>query len=540
MVLSLLFSIINGVWLHPSFVGLDRSPILGVVGLYGVASIVWLLSIRQATRVDRSKWPILIWAILLFAVGFRLIQLCAPPILERDIYRYLWDGIVTSHGVSPYRYPPAEILSAGVSIEDPVLRRTVAISAQSESHHQILEKVHFPEYTTIYPPLSQFVFAVTMWLVPDRADVKTHLLAMKFVLVLFDVATMVLVWGLLKKARLHVGWLIAYAWNPLVIKEIANSGHLDSIAVCLCTASIYVLFGAPRSRGEPGFWRTSGSATLLAAGTAAKLFPVILAPLMMVYLSHTRARRIAQFGALFALLTVGLCGPQLVTNDVLRSAVGGQQQVRGVDSKQGLTGFLSHWRINEVVFSFVYENARPDRAPQASNRAWFVVTSNEWRTGVWDFVTERDWSSNPPYFVARVVTLTALSLIYAGVLWRTFRRENSITGFLEQAFFVIVAFLALQPTQNPWYWVWAMPLVCFVRNRGWLLVAPILFLYYVRFFCKFSDVEVVFLGRAYRGEGVFDYLLVWLEHSAIWLGVLWFHLQSFCPTNRIAARWAHG
>ena len=35
-----------------------------------------------------------------------------------------------------------------------------------------------------------------------------------------------------------------YAWCPLVIKEIANSGHLDALAYFLATLAIYLAASA--------------------------------------------------------------------------------------------------------------------------------------------------------------------------------------------------------------------------------------------------------------------------------------------------------
>jgi hypothetical protein len=61
---------------------------------------------------------------------------------------------------------------------------------------------------------------------------------MKLVIVLFDVGVVGLVWMLLRLLGQNEGWFVAYAWSPLVIKEFANSGHLDSIAVFLTVASI--------------------------------------------------------------------------------------------------------------------------------------------------------------------------------------------------------------------------------------------------------------------------------------------------------------
>ena len=162
-----------------------------------------------------------------------------PPILEVDFYRYLWDGRVSASGVSPYAYSPAQVLAAETANVDSDYRRVVSCSIASESNHTILSRVHFADYTTIYPPISQAVFAATMKWFPVDASVTAHVLWMKLVLVAFDLATMMLLVKLLLLQHRSLGWLIGYAWDPLVVKEIANSAHLDSIAVFLLTAAVY-------------------------------------------------------------------------------------------------------------------------------------------------------------------------------------------------------------------------------------------------------------------------------------------------------------
>ena len=69
---------------------------------------------------------------------------------------------------------------------------------------------------------------------------------------------------------------------------------------------------------------------------------------------------------------------------------------------------------------------------------------------------------------------------------------------METLFLVLAVFFFLQPTENPWYWLWALPFVCFARNRAWLLVSCWLFVYYVRFWLKYSEVNAFRLGLDLR------------------------------------------
>ena len=113
-------------------------------------------------------------------------------------------------------------------------------------------RVHFAVLPTVYPSTSQFVFALSAWTTPDGVTPLTRVRIMKLWLLLFDLGTLWLVVGLLMLCRMSPELCIAYAWCPLLMKEVANSGHLDSIAVFLATLFFYLLLRAlrqPRGAG---------------------------------------------------------------------------------------------------------------------------------------------------------------------------------------------------------------------------------------------------------------------------------------------------
>jgi len=95
----------------------------------------------------------------------------------------------------------------------------------------------------------------------------------------------------------------------------------------------------------------------------------------------------------------------------------------------------------------------------------------------------------------------------------------------------IAWFWLLSPTQNPWYWTWAMPLVMFARCRAWLLVSGLALTYYLRFWLDFHFVETEVLGTPYTGAPFFDFVVTWLEFGP------WFVLLS---AEAVWPRSAHG
>ena len=279
-----------------------KLPTLMVTGLLLFSSAVAFLALVSAIRISTANQQLqrqLLLLIVMVGLSTRLVALFTCPILELDYYRYLWDGRVAVEGVSPYRYAPEQILNAPLDAADS-LRDLNSLATRSEGNHTILSRIHYKTHTTIYPPVSQFVFSMAMSVVPESASVKAQVTSMKFVLLLFDLGTLLLVFCLLKTLSRHVGWLIVYAWNPLVIKEIANGGHLDSIATWLTVLSVFAFVRWWRADSQRHHWVVA-SAIALGLGVGAKLFSVIVFPVLFFVMF--RRHRLAS--CIFLIVFVG-------------------------------------------------------------------------------------------------------------------------------------------------------------------------------------------------------------------------------------------
>jgi len=233
-------------WLSQSFPYEQNPgrPIVRFVFVSWLASAVALSALLIGFLVTKSRKR-LFGAIILFAIAFRLIYVFSNPILEVDYYRYLWDGVAANQGVSPYKFSPQAVLHA--QSNDSELQLLQQVIVQKPNLKTIVSRVHFEGYTTLYPPVSQFVFRTTTAIVPDDASVDTHIIAIKCALVLFDLGVVFCLTWMISFFGKHPAWLMTYAWNPLVLKEISNGGHLDSIAIFFMTAGVGVfLWGIVR------------------------------------------------------------------------------------------------------------------------------------------------------------------------------------------------------------------------------------------------------------------------------------------------------
>lgn len=512
-------------------------PIPAVLGLLGFAFVCYLVAIRVALRVGLGAK--LSAVILLTSVLIRAVSLVSWPILEIDIYRYIWDGAVGVEGANPYHYSPNQVLSNAPDGQLPdELRRLVDLRAENAALDTILARVHYGELPTIYPPTSQAVFALAVLATPAGAGVFAHVVVMKTVFVLFDLATVVVVIGLLRLSGKHVGWSIAYGWCPLVVKEFANSGHLDSLAVFLTTLALYIALKplAGGARGRAGGATATLTAVLLALAVGAKLYPIVLLPLFVAIWIRTRGWRSATIAtASFLVVATIVLWPMLPGRHEECPTDSGQAVARRdavpppVDTAElepqdpggGLVAFLRRWEMNDFLFLIVVENLKPAAGVEPARRPWFSIVPENLRTTRVSIPSRRlELSASEAAFVlARAGTGIVFVLIAGSLLWRA-RASGDPAAWLRVAFLTLAWFWLLAPTQNPWYWIWAIPLVMFGGSRAWLAVSGLTMMYYLRFWLVGNWPEEPLFGTAYAGAAFFDFVVTWIEFGPwlLWLG----------------------
>ena len=151
---------------------------------------------------------------------------------DQDLWRYLWEGHVWASGFNPYAQAP----------EDPVLDSIVeADEAQGEVWSEIRDRVTYPEIPALYPPLAQMAFRVS------HATFPGSVIGWKAWMVLFECVSGLFVLLTLRRLEQPVAaGLLLFAWNPLLIKSFAGSGHYDAIVVLTLSIFIYALVNGQR------------------------------------------------------------------------------------------------------------------------------------------------------------------------------------------------------------------------------------------------------------------------------------------------------
>ncbi|MGH9369930.1 MAG: glycosyltransferase 87 family protein, partial [Vicinamibacterales bacterium] len=167
---------------------------------------------------------------------------------------YIWDGRVQRYGINPYSVVPS----------DPAVAHTHdADTVRMPSRHD----------RTPYPPAAQLFFRLIVTLTESRR-------AMKLALTVCDVLTILLIWRWLRLTGRSEWLVLWYSWSPLVILEVAHSGHIDGLGAMWIAASAVWLAGR----------RTALASIAFTLAVATKLLPLVLAPL---FVGRVRTRDIA-------------------------------------------------------------------------------------------------------------------------------------------------------------------------------------------------------------------------------------------------------
>jgi hypothetical protein len=204
-----------------------------------LASAFLIIKLLPAENASRS----LILMIVLFGIIFRLCLIPSEPaVLSRDMYRFIWDGRVQQNGINPYQYAPGADELANLRDD------------------RIYPNINRKEYPTLYPAGAQLFFRLFYALAGDSVT------GFKGIMVLFDTLTVMVLIALLRTHGFARSRIIVYAWNPLVIFEIAYSGHLEGLTVFLVVAALYL---SASHKKIPGV-------IVLALSAAVKMYPALL------------------------------------------------------------------------------------------------------------------------------------------------------------------------------------------------------------------------------------------------------------------------
>ena len=228
-----------------------RQNTIGFVVVFCALFILYLAAVALILRPHPRPpaRPYTLAIIITFALLPRLILLPMPPTLSDDMFRYVWDGRVQGHGLSPYRYPPQAKEVAPLRTGDTT----------------VWKYINRKPYVTVYPPGAQIAFATLWRIVGDRVT------GFKAIFVLAELGGAVVLFRLLRALNQPPERILIYLWSPLLIFEVAHAGHVDGLMLPFLILAFW-------ARVKERRWLLG---TALGLATLIKLFPLILLPALL-------------------------------------------------------------------------------------------------------------------------------------------------------------------------------------------------------------------------------------------------------------------
>ena len=411
-----------------------------LVGILVFSALAYFTAVLFAKRTTPTR-KVFVW-IVLVGLAMRASFFASEPIHEDDYYRYMLDGAVLANGHNPYAYAPEFFLELDESGEQ-VSPRLAEIA--KESREQI-DRINHPSLRTIYPMTAQLFFAAAYFIKPFS------LVAWRAVLLAVDVSVLLLLAYALRKAGMSILWVLVYWWNPLVVKEIFNSGHMDIIVLPFLLSALILTW---RERYEL-------AAICLGLAAGAKIWPIVLLPLIARPLLRKPYRLVL---VLFITLAV-FAGTMLPAF------------VAGLESDSGFTAYAQRWEMNDALYMAI---------------EWSAKKALE--------VTNTYSGTSQVRFYGR---LAAGFFVLMTLAWVSLKKADGLDGLFAKALAVVAAIFLLSPTQFPWYYVWMVPLLALSRRASLLSLTFLLPIYYLRFYFD-----------ARHNVDVFDNGIVWLEFAPV-------------------------
>jgi alpha-1,6-mannosyltransferase len=346
----------------------------GLVAMY--QALLYLVAVWVVLNRPVDRWTFVI--ILVCAAGCRLVCLFSPPFLSTDVFRYVWDGRVQAAGINPFRYIPADPHLAFLRDADIYPH----INRRSYAH-------------TVYPPGAQILFLLI-------TRISASVLWMKAVMVGLEALTIWIIVKLLAVAGLRREQVLIYAWHPLLLWEVASSGHVDAASLPLIAMAL--LFYLRRKPAATG--------VALAAATLVKLYPIVIFPVLYRRMDWRRGdwKMPASLAGVIA------------------------------------AGYACYLSVGPHVLGFLPEYAREEGLESGSRYFLLTLARNSLH-----------WEGIPPAAFYAFAAVLLLGLALWAWLGREAGGEAGAPATIRYSFAIAAVLMLLFSSHYPWYYLWLLP-----------------------------------------------------------------------------------
>ena len=370
-----------------------------ILGLY------FFIAVFNIRRIKDKK----AWLLVVIIAGLlsRIILIPSQPVLEDDYYRYLWDGAVTANGYDPYMYSPLDAMEQ----TNPELPEM--LFELSNESGKIIKNINHPHIRTIYPVLSQFVFAAAYLTAP------WEYWSWKIYLLVFEVILLIFLYKTLTHLKLPLIFLSFYWLNPIVIHEFFNAAHMDLLAILFVVIALYLHVKN----------KLKYAIIILALAAGFKLWPVVLLPFLLRNCWADK-KRLLKYVGFFAVIVFVLFVPVFLSR---------------LDESLGFIIYAGKW-INNAAFYTIYQ--------------WLVQ----------QVISLLSISVN---CISCINRLGILVIFLVSVYFIIRKVPQDQVQYYKKALLIVAVLYLISPTQFPWYFTWMIPLLA-IRPMVSLLLYPLM------------------------------------------------------------------
>jgi alpha-1,6-mannosyltransferase len=275
-----LLSLLGYIWLG---YGTVRSDFVQLITLFGFLSALYILALYR--KVFNIGFPLILGSAMLLRASLMFMT----PNLTDDYFRYIWDGLLFTHGYNPYLILPSQFIQS-----------SHAITGITSSLYAGLNS---PDYYTVYPPVCEFIFGLSAKLA--SGNILGNIVITRFVILAAEFGAITLLYKLASKLCIPPNALALYAFNPLVIIELTGNLHLEAVMLLFLVLAIYLLVLKKQVYAAVSF----------GLAVSVKLLPLIFLPLLIKRLGLVKSTIFyAIVGAMLIVLFLPFYSINLIPN----------------------------------------------------------------------------------------------------------------------------------------------------------------------------------------------------------------------------------
>ncbi len=316
-----------------------------------------------------------------------------------------------------------------------------------EQSGEILKNVNNPKLKSLYPSISQGLFALSYFISP------WNLFVWKILLLIGDIVLLFFLLKVLKELKLPLVFAGIYWLNPIVIHEFFNAAHMDLFVILFMVISIYLLLKK----------NYLGSIIFLAIAVGIRVYPIILFPLYIRFMWSDK-KEVLKSTILFGVLNLLIFIPVILA---------------GSYQSSGFAKYAGNWINNAALFDLLNSVIK-----------------------IFDSLLSDGNSCT--HCLARWIVSAIMLLV---VIYYSRKAIRSNNDFLERAALILAIMFLISPTQFPWYYTWIFPLLVFRPRISFLIYPALLPLYqlnkYWEYFIYIQHLPVIllFLYEIKKGYG---------------------------------------